>query len=217
MPRVPDYSKVTSVDQNAADSGYADRLETLTQKKWKVLLDVQRPYRWNIKRLNPGKTLDIGCGVGRHLAHLPDGSVGLDFNEHSIAKAKSSGCEAYVPEDFFSEEKYRDKEPRFDSVLLSHVLEHLTLEESHTVISTYLPYLKKGGKVIAICPQEKGYATPPRGHARGEDHVTFLDAEGIGKIMKNLGLGIKAAYSFPFPRRMGRIFRHNETVVVGEK
>lgn len=205
------------MDQNAADSGYADRLETLTQKKWKVLLDVQRPYRWNIKRLKPGKTLDIGCGVGRHLAHLPDGSVGLDFNQHSISKARSLGCEAYTPEDFFSHEKYRDKEPRFDSILLSHVLEHLTVDESHTVISTYLPYLRKGGKVIAICPQEKGYATPPQGRARGEDHVTFLDAEGIEEILKDLGLEITAAYSFPFPRGMGKVFRHNETVVVGEK
>jgi 2-polyprenyl-3-methyl-5-hydroxy-6-metoxy-1,4-benzoquinol methylase len=208
---------VTTVDKNTADSGYADRLESLTHKRWKVILDVQRPYRWNLKRLNPGITLDVGCGVGRHLVNLPHGSVGIDFNEHSVSKAKSSGYDAYTPDDFFSDEKYKDRQPKFDSILLSHVLEHLTLEESHDVLSTYLPYLKKGGRVIVICPQEKGYASPPKGHAKGEAHVTFLDSVGIQNILRNLSLGIEAAYSFPFPRRMGKIFRHNETVVVGKK
>jgi SAM-dependent methyltransferase len=205
------------VDKHTADSDYADRLERLTHKKWKVLLDVQRPYRWNLKRLNPGVTLDIGCGVGRHLVNLPQESVGLDFNKRAVSLAQSLGYDAYTPEDFFSEEKYQDKQPRFDSILLSHVLEHLTLEESDNILSTYLPYLKEGGKVIVICPQEKGYASPPMGHAKGEEHVTFLDSVGIQKILKKLGLTINTTYSFPFPRMMGRIFRHNETVVVAKK
>lgn len=205
------------MDQNSADLDYADRLESLTHKKWKVILDVQRPYRWNIKRLNPGVTLDIGCGVGRHLANLPQGSVGLDFNEHSVAKAKSSGHDAYLPEDFFADEKYKDKQPRFDSILLSHVLEHLTIEESRSALGTYLPYLKGGGKVIAICPQEKGYASPPGGHAKGEAHVTFLGPLELQNLLKEYELEIEKTYSFPLPRRMGKIFRHNETVVVGKK
>ena len=88
------------MDKNTADSEYADRLERLTNKKWKVILDVQRPYRWNLKRLNPGLTLDIGCGVGRHLVNLPRGSVGIDLNKHSVSKVKSLGCDAYIPEEF---------------------------------------------------------------------------------------------------------------------
>jgi SAM-dependent methyltransferase len=205
------------VDKNTADSDYADRLEGLTRKKWKVILDVQRPYRWNVKRLNPGKTLDIGCGVGRHLVNLPHGSVGIDFNEHAVSKARSSGYDAYTLEDFLADAKYENKEPVFDSILLSHVLEHLTLEESHEALSTYLPYLKEGGRVIVICPQEKGYASAPMGDGSGEAHVTFLDSIAIQKILKNFGLGIDATYSFPFPRPIGKIFRHNETVVVGKK
>jgi SAM-dependent methyltransferase len=205
------------VDKATADSDYADRLERLTHKRWKVILDVQRPYRWNLKRLNPGKTLDVGCGVGRHLIHLPHGSVGIDFNESSVSKVRSSGYDAYTPEEFFSDEKYGNEQPAFDSILLSHVLEHLTLDESRDALSTYLPYLKEGGRVIVMCPQEKGYATPPQGHTKGEAHVTFLDSIDIQEILKRFGLEIDAAYSFPFPRRMGKIFRHNETVVVGKK
>ena len=49
---------------------YATRLQTLEQARWKQLLDVQAPYRWNIRRLGLGRTLDVGCRLGRNLAHL---------------------------------------------------------------------------------------------------------------------------------------------------
>jgi SAM-dependent methyltransferase len=210
------------MDKDTADSGYADVLESQTGKKWKVILDVQRPYRWNLKRLKPGMTLDVGCGMGRNLVSLPQGSVGVDFNKHSVSKARTLGCDAYTADDFFSDQKYVSKEPVFDSILLSHVLEHLTLEESDDVLNMYLPYLKDGGRVIVICPQEKGYATPPSqdsadAHATAEAHVTFLDSMDIQKILKTPGLDIEKTYSFPFPRKMGKIFRYNETVVVGRK
>src|SRR4051794_22227322 len=197
------------MERGTADLGYTDRLERLTAKRWKVLLDVQRPYRWNLKRLNPGKTLDVGCGIGRNLVNLPQGSVGVDHNPHSISKAKALGCEAYVPEEFFSTASQESGRPAFDSILLGHVLEHLTSEQSSEILSLYLPYLMEGGRVIVICPQEKGYATD-------ETHVTFLDALDIRNILLKAGLEIGKAYSFPFPRSVGKIFRYNETIVVGE-
>ena len=46
---------------------YAERLETLETARWKRVLDVQAPYRWNLRRLGLGFTLDIGCGIGRNL------------------------------------------------------------------------------------------------------------------------------------------------------
>ena len=198
------------VKNDTADSSYADRLERLTSKKWKVILDVQRPYRWNLKRLNPGTTLDVGCGIGRNLVNLPEGSVGVDHNRQSVSKARALGCDAHVPEEFFSDPRYESRTPAFDSILLGHVLEHMTLEDSGETLDMYLPYLKEGGRVIVICPQEKGYATD-------ETHVTFLDCEDIGNILRKQGLEIDKTYSFPFPRRAGKVFRYNETIVVARK
>src|SRR3954451_8706600 len=123
------------METDTADSGYTDRLERLAATRWKVLMDVQRPYRWNLKRLNPGKTLDVGCGIGRNLVSLPPGSVGVDHNPHSVSKAKARGCEAYVPEEFFSVESRENEGPEFDSILLGHVLEHLTPEQSGEILS----------------------------------------------------------------------------------
>lgn len=182
---------------------YTERLERLSGAKWKQILDVQRPYRWNLKRLNLGKTLDIGCGIGRHLSHLPEGSLGLDHNEQSIQLAKSAGHNAMTVEQFNSNHKqYKGK---FDSILLAHVLEHMPTSDGKKIIEEYLPFVNN--KVVVICPQEKGFPTD-------ETHVNFLRHEDIEDILKSLGLKIHKSYSFPFHKAAGKFFTHNETVVV---
>ena len=66
-----DRPRATTIRRPGTDvPAYADRLQTLEQARWKQLLDVQAPYRWNIRRLGLGRTLDVGCGLGRNLAHL---------------------------------------------------------------------------------------------------------------------------------------------------
>ena len=63
---------------------YAMRLERLQGAWWKRLLPVQLPYRWNLRRQHLGRTLDVGCGLGRNLMHLPAGSVGVDHNQRAV-------------------------------------------------------------------------------------------------------------------------------------
>ena len=54
---------------------YAHSLQQRESATWKRWLDVQRPYRWNLRRLEPGFLLDVGYGLGRNLAHV-DGQGG---------------------------------------------------------------------------------------------------------------------------------------------
>lgn len=185
---------------------YAERLTRLSGAKWKQVLDVQRPYRWNLKRLKLGKTLDVGCGIGRHLSHLPEGSVGVDHNKHAIEIAKQTGYEAYTVEEF--EKNKKIKKNSFDSMLLAHVLEHLSTADGKKVLKQYLPYVRD--KVVVICPQEKGFPTD-------ETHVNFLKHKDIEVILKSFDLVIDKSYSFPFHKYAGKVFTHNETVVVASK
>lgn len=192
--------------KNTSGADYTQRLETLTGKKWKEMLDVQRPYRWNIRRLDLGETLEVGSGIGRLLQHLPKGSIGVDHNEHSVQKARALGTESYTTKEFFANKKLTAK--KFDSMLMAHLLEHLTPAETNSILDEYLPFVRKKGKVVVICPQEKGYTTD-------ETHVTFLTPEAIADILRDKGMTVEKAYSFPFHRRVGKIFIYNETVVVG--
>ena len=93
---------------------YAERLSRTAS--WKRWLNVQAIYRWNLRRLDPGVTLDIGCGIGRNLAHLPEQSVGIDVNEHCVREASTRGLTAFTPDEF-RRSKY-NRLGRFDAILL---------------------------------------------------------------------------------------------------
>lgn len=184
---------------------YTARLEQLEGARWKKLLDVQRPYRWNLTRLRLGRTLDVGCGIGRNLLNLPPGSVGVDHNPRSVELARGRGLQALTTEEFLAGAEHRAP---FESMLIAHVLEHMTPEQGIEIVRTYLPFVRH--KVVAICPQERGYDSDAT-------HVTFLDATAMREILEQAGVRVDRAYSFPLPRRFGRFFTYNETVVVGHK
>ena len=80
---------------------YTNRLLGQT-RRWKRLLDVQRPYRIHLQHLRLGVVLEIGCGIGRNLVNiaLSGQAVGVDNNAHSVAIAKSRGLLAFTPEEF---------------------------------------------------------------------------------------------------------------------
>src|SRR5689334_13019600 len=81
---------------------YTDRLKRLTGPRWKRVLDVQRPYRWNARRLfGERRVLDVGCGIGRNLEHIAPHGVGVDHNASSIAECRRRGLVAYTTDEFF--------------------------------------------------------------------------------------------------------------------
>lgn len=186
-----------------AGAEYTDRLRRLGGSRWKQLLDVQAPYRWNIRRLALGRTLDIGCGLGRNLAHLGGNGVGVDHNSESVAVARSRGLEAYTAEEFMR--SGRATPGAFESLLVAHVVEHMTEPDAVAMLESYLPFLAPGGRVCFITPQESGYRTDAT-------HVRFVDFEGLTALSRQLGLNVQRQYSFPFPRIVGKAFRYNEFV-----
>jgi len=188
-----------------AGADYAERLRRLEGARWKQVLDVQRPYRWNLERLDLGRCLDIGCGIGRNLANLGPGSVGVDHNADAIAVCRERGLTAYTTEELAG----REDLPRggFDSLLLAHVLEHVDEPTGDGILEEYLPYLRDQGRVVVITPQEVGFRSDAT-HVRWVDHA---QAAGHGH---RLGLVLERAYSFPFPRLAGRWFAYNEFVTV---
>ncbi|GAA5181080.1 hypothetical protein GCM10023322_14880 [Rugosimonospora acidiphila] len=190
------------------DEAYAQRLQRLGGARWKRVLDAQAPYRWNIRRLNLGFTLDVGCGIGRNLAHLGNNGVGVDHNPTSIEVARQSGLTAFTTDEFLASEYA--KPGRFDSILLAHVLEHLPEPEVRDIVSMYLPYVRSGGSVVFITPQERGYASDAT-------HVRFVGFAESAALATALGLNVSRHYSFPLPRAAGRIFTYNEFVVVSRK
>lgn len=185
-----------------AGEAYAERLNTLQSKKWKKWLNVQAPYRANLRRYRLGRTLDVGCGNGRNLAALGRGSVGVDHNPHLVRTTRELGLEAYTTDEFFADASL-SAPGAFDAILASHLIEHLRYDEALDVMRQYLPCVRPGGRILLITPQERGHASDPT-------HVAFSDFAVLRRLTADLGLDTTRERSFPFPRLLGKLFIYNE-------
>ena len=191
-------------ESSTSNVAYTRRLARLEGAWWKRLLDVQRPYRWNLRRLDLGRTLDIGCGLGRNLVALGPGSIGVDHNPDSVAVACSRRLRAMTPEEFRASAECRPAS--FDTLLLAHVIEHMDGDAGRQLVEAYLPCLRPGGSLVLVCPQERGYASDAT-------HVRFVDFDAMATLAADVGLRPERWYSFPFPRPAGRAFAYNEFVL----
>jgi 2-polyprenyl-3-methyl-5-hydroxy-6-metoxy-1,4-benzoquinol methylase len=188
---------------------YTDRLKRLEQPLWKRVLDVQAPYRWNLRRLfGDREVLEVGCGIGRCLAHLAPRGVGVDHNEHSIDECRDRGLTAFTVDEF-AETEYA-KPARFGGMLAAHLVEHMPREDAVKILTGYLDYLKPDARMILICPQERGYASD-------STHVAFSDFDALTDVANQLGFTKIRRQSFPLPRFAGKAFTYNEFVLVADR
>lgn len=197
------------VERSSTESlEYAQRLVQKQQVWWKRALHVQAPYQWNLRRQALGRTLDIGCGIGRNLETLPAGSVGVDHNAAAVEVARRRGVVAMTPDAFLTSRDARFG--AFDGILLAHVIEHMSPDEGEGLLRSYLPYLRPGGRVFFVCPQERGYASDPT-------HVRWTTGDDLEKLARAVDLRPDPWFSFPFPRRAGKLFVYNEFCLLAHK
>jgi SAM-dependent methyltransferase len=190
---------------------YTDRLINKRDfgfKKYiRKYIDLQFPYRWNLKNLKPGLTLEIGCGIGRNLETLQESGVGIDHNQFSVEVAKANGLIAFTPDEF--QNSSFNKPYTFDSLLLSHIAEHMKLDEVVQILHEYLNLLKPEGKIILITPQEVGYRSDA-------SHIEFMNFPKLREISAQINFKVIKKYSFPFPRLFGYLFIYNEFISVSK-
>lgn len=183
---------------------YTQRLVRIQGGLLRKLLSPINPYKWHIRRVCRGKVLDVGCGIGRNLRYL-DGeqNVGVDHNFDSVQLCREAGLKAFVPVDFFS----TCAQEKFHTLLLSHVIEHLTPEHAGELLRQYIPYMDHDSQIVIICPQQRGFASD-------DTHVTYFEEQNIQSLINQLELGEVSYRSFPFPKSVGKLFIYNEHVAV---
>jgi SAM-dependent methyltransferase len=181
---------------------YTQLLAELQGSRWKRY--VPNPYRWFLRHCHLGFTLDIGSGIGRGLSYLDGHGVGVEHNQASVEISRQRGFTTFLPDEFLTSEYAVPG--RFDALLSAHVIEHLTPSDATEMLRTYLPYVRPGGRVVLITPQERGFERMPA-------HITFTDTEHLVALCDEAGLLVERTRSFPLPRWAGRRFTYNEFVV----
>lgn len=194
------------MEEGTRSPGYAQRLKRQQANLLKRTLEPVNPYRWNVRRLCRGRVLDVGCGIGRNLSFLGDPkNVGVDHNVDALGIAKLSGHTVFTPGEFESLDALTRGD--FDTLLLSHVLEHLSVDDARGMLTSYIKFLRSGGRVVLICPQERGYASD-------STHVTYFDEDSLTTLAAQHSHQGSHYFSFPFPRRFGNAYIYNEHIFV---
>jgi 2-polyprenyl-3-methyl-5-hydroxy-6-metoxy-1,4-benzoquinol methylase len=194
--------------QDTSGEHYARRLQAMQDVWWKKALHVQAPYQWNLRRQQLGRTIDVGSGIGRNLETLASGSVGVDHNAAAVQVARERGVTALTVDEWEHSDLRRPES--FDGILLAHVIEHLDADAGTALLRDYLPYLRPGGKVFLVCPQERGYASDPT-------HVRWTTGDDLVELARTVGLTPDPWSSFPFPRWAGKAFVYNEFCLLARK
>jgi 2-polyprenyl-3-methyl-5-hydroxy-6-metoxy-1,4-benzoquinol methylase len=189
-------------NSSTQSEAYTNRLTALSGRFISRLVGGQ-PYRWKIRRIANGNVLEIGCGIGRNLNFLGSRAVGVDHNAMSIKVCRERGFTAYTPNEFLALPDIANK--KFDTLLFSHVVEHLTLADARALLHMYVQYLAPSGKLIIICPQKRGFATD-------STHVTYFDLDSLAQLAASVQCSEFSRKSFPFPAFLIRWFTYSEWI-----
>ena len=181
-----------------------------TDRSWLRRL-VRRAYLAHAARFCRGRTIDYGCGIGQLLERLPAGSVGVEINPVSVEYCQARGLHVFLEVPAEGSLPLSSVPPGdFDTLIISHVLEHLT--EPDRVLNKLLSASTARGvhRIVIIVPGVKGYASDAT-------HRTFIDERylrGHG-LLPPLGWALTELHRFPVDFAwFGTIFTHNELVVV---
>ncbi len=97
----------------------------------------------------PGHVLDVGCGSGLMLRHLPQGSAGIDLNPRNVARARRYVPTADIREGDAEHLPFADH--AFTMVTATEVLEHLVFPER--AVAEILRVLRPGGVFLGSVPR----------------------------------------------------------------
>lgn len=106
-----------------------------------------------IKKYFHGRCLDIGCGTGRHLLLMPQNSVGLDADDKFFYLIKKRNKQHNLIKHDLNEFSYPFKKNQFDTILCSHVIEHLY--SPYKTLMEIKRILKPRGILIVAIPNPK--------------------------------------------------------------
>lgn len=190
---------------------------------------VRRPWLRAAAGFVEGPTIDLGCGVGELLERLPAGSKGLEINKASVEHCRAKGLDVTYydgwaddwqlsavrdgvdgdearPDPLDSGDRHEIGDGRFDTLIMSHVLEHLDepVDVLHRLLTTAGPLGLR--QVLIVVPGRAGFRSQ-------ETHRTFVDRGMLSgpTVTRDTGFALASTSYFPGNLRwIGDVFLYHE-------
>ena len=160
-----------------------------------------------------GASVDLGCGAGQILERLPPGSLGIELNPFLLESLNQRGLRAIPAVESPDRLNLSGLKPnQFDTLILSHVLEHF--DSAHQILRNLLQDCAQLGisKVIVVVPGKTGYDSD-------STHKTFVNVDYLHSHSLMSCEGFKITHSSYFPgnfKFISGLFIYHELMVVYE-
>jgi len=185
---IRDFYNEYSVGLNS--TGYNHRHHSIL--KWLIKFGIQPHYN----------VLEIGCGPGHSTLNftsfIKSGKiVGVDISAENIKIAKELHKNNSNVEFIVSDMSDFSHELKFDVICLPDVLEHILIEQHHSLFKTLRNVLKDTGKIIIHIPDPE-YLEYAHIHEKGELQIVDqpIHTYIISSSLKNTGLRITYLESY---------------------
>ncbi|WP_168708508.1 methyltransferase domain-containing protein [Hydrogenophaga sp. PAMC20947] len=174
---------------------------------------VRRLYLNAAVKLTKGPALDFGCGAGELLKLLPEGSVGVEYNQNTVTYCQQQGLNVHWYDGFKDGFSLTDIPWRHGArtLYLSHLLEHFDdpMKIMGDLIESTQPDIER---VVIILPGKSGFKIDPT-------HRTFVDLGMIKEALNQLPEW-SLTYRRYFPinhERAGDYLAHNELQLIVDR
>lgn len=167
-------------------------IQTFFPSYWEKHFSI--PIIINSKVLN-GLVLDFGCGSGHltiELAKLGLNIYGIDYSKVGIIIAnyyKNQQKLEVKKRLTFKSIEVKDFKPnfKFDSCLISHVLEHLKVQDAKLIVTELKRLLNRNAKILIAVPYGENFKDP--------QHCNFFyTLEDLNEFIIDIGLNVIKSY-----------------------
>ena len=190
MPR-PDKEKIGAYYKSEAYYSHQENKKGFIPKVYERVKSINLKYKYRLATsgMQPGKLLDIGCGVGDflHTAEMHGWEcIGVEPSEDAKAIAQKRMKGTIIT----SEELESFPDGAFDVITMWHVLEHV--DDLKWQVAQLQRLVKPSGRVVIAVPNYKSYdGQYYKEHWAAYDvprHLNHFNRITLSKIFKTSGL-----------------------------